>query len=452
MTQLLDTAIARWDELVAAEGASADRLAQLRESLVSRGQSVDGRPLCTVLRPHFVTEEMFARQGDVAGLICSAAEKVRDALLADQHLAELHLGEFRSWMGDLLEVEARPVAEGAIIRLDASIARTRLHFIELNADTPEGFGHHDAILDFFSGLEAYSRFRSEYAVRPLRLEPHLRSTLLGLWSEWGGTGNPQVALMTDTSNPAIVSTLEVDVASLSRNGIDAAIVDFRELEFAGGRLTAAGRSIDLLQRVMPTAQCLRVRDQLGPLLEALRSGSVCMVNPFRSELLGHKAIFALMTDPEFEARLDARERAAVRDHVPWSRPVRAGRTTDRDGSEVDLVEHVLAERERLVLKPAHEYGGRGVTLGWRTDDRAWAAALAAAIEGDFIVQARVELHRRSFPSLEEAGAERSFYEDTDPFSFRGRLGGFLTRLSPSEITNVHAGGGLTASVAIGPLG
>jgi hypothetical protein len=37
-----------------------------------------------------------------------------------------------------------------------------------------------------------------------------------------------------------------------------------------------------------------------------------------------------------------------------------------------------------------------------------------------------------------------------PFAFDGRLGGFLTRLSHEEITNVHATGSLTASFAIEP--
>lgn len=42
------------------------------------------------------------------------------------------------------------------------------------------------------------------------------------------------------------------------------------------------------------------------------------------------------------------------------------------------------------------------------------------------------------------------YEDTDPFLFEGRLGGVLSRLSPTEITNVHAGGSVVPTFVIQP--
>jgi hypothetical protein len=58
--------------------------------------------------------------------------------------------------------------------------------------------------------------------------------------------------------------------------------------------------------------------------------------------------------------------------------------------------------------------------------------------------------REAYPTLDAPGSSATYYEDTDPFIFRGRLGGLLTRLSASEITNVHASGSLVASFAIEP--
>lgn len=40
--------------------------------------------------------------------------------------------------------------------------------------------------------------------------------------------------------------------------------------------------------------------------------------------------------------------------------------TQHDGQDVDLLPFVQANRERLVLKPNDEYGGKGVVLGWDT--------------------------------------------------------------------------------------
>ena len=112
------------------------------------------------------------------------------------------------------------------------------------------------------------------------------------------------------------------------------------------------------------------------------------------------------------------------------------------------MEEVRRHRRHLVLKPSHDFGGHGVHLGWRTDDAAWDAAIAEAIEADYIVQHRVELHREEYPTLDGAGARATYYEDTDPFVFDGTAAGMLTRLSPDEITNVHASGGVVASFVV----
>ena len=448
--EVVDGARERWNELVAADADSAGRLAELREELTELGIVAGERPLCTVLRPHLISEEQLARQARAAGLVYSAATKVRDAVLADQRLHRLHLGSFMDWVGDLVELEPAPVLDPALARLDASLTRGRLHFLELNADSPQGAGHHDSILEFFARLDAFRAFAAEYRVRPLELVPPLLATLRRAWHEWGGSRPLAITVMTGAEDPVLLAGLEVEAARYRARGVAATICDFRDLGFDGGRLRAGGREVELLYRVMPIAQCLEHRDELSPLFAAVRAGAVCMVNPFRSELLGHKALFALMTDPALEFGFDAAERGAVRDHVPWGRRLADGRTTDARGREVDLVEHVLGEREHLVLKPAHEFGGRGVLLGWREDEAGWRRAVEEAIAGDCIVQRRVPLHHAEYPTMEAPGARSSYFEDTDPFLFGGRTGGMLTRLSRDEITNVHAGGSVVASFAVAP--
>lgn len=450
--EVLDRARQRWDELVAADADSVGRLAELREELARLGIVAGERPLCTVLRPHLITEEQLARQARAAGLVHSAAAKVRDAVLADQRLHRLHLGSFMEWVGDLVELEPAPVLDPTLARLDASLARSRLHFLELNADSPQGAGHHDSILEFFARLDSFGAFSAEYRVRPLELIPPLLETLLRAWREWGGSGAPSITVMTGVEDPVLLAGLEVEAERYRARGVETTICDFRELGFEGGSLRAGGREVELLYRVMPIAQCLENRDELSPLFAAVRAGAVCMVNPFRSELLGHKALFALMTDPAHAFGFDVAERAAVRDHVPWGRRLTDGRTTDARGREVDLVEHVLAEREHLVLKPAHEFGGRGVLLGWREDESGWRRAVEEALEADYIVQRRTPLHHADYPTMAAPGSRSSYFEDTDPFLFGGRAGGMLTRLSRDEITNVHAGGSVVASFAVEPRG
>lgn len=443
-------AITRWDDLLAAERDLDGSIDAWRNELLGRGLEVDGRPLCTVIRPHLVDEDRLAQQAKVAELLIGALRKVRAALQADDELYRLHLGGLHDWIGHLLALEPRVAGEGALVRLDASLARARLHFIEANADTPGGAGHNDAILDFFERMPAYGELGRRYALRPLRLQSQQLTALLRSWEEWGGRGSPTLAILTRRGDPVAASGTAMDRDFYASRGVEAVATYPDELSFEGGRLRAGETVVDLVHRACPTHGFLGGADVLGPLFEALRAEAVCLVNPFRSELLGHKAVFSLLTEARPEFGFSAAERAAIRAHVPWARIVVDGSTTAPDGKRVDLVEYVRGHRDRLVLKPAHEFGGLGVVLGWQQDDAAWEGAIADALAAEFVVQHRVELQREEYPSLQPGAPVRTLYEDTDPFMFRGGFGGQLTRLSGTEITNVHADGCVCASVAVAP--
>ena len=78
------------------------------------------------------------------------------------------------------------------------------------------------------------------------------------------------------------------------------------------------------------------------------------------------------------------------------------RTTTYRGADVDLVRFMMDHRERLVLKPNDDYGGKGITLGWTVDGSAWEAAVKAALATPHIVQERVEIPAEPLRSASRA--------------------------------------------------
>jgi uncharacterized circularly permuted ATP-grasp superfamily protein len=121
------------------------------------------------------------------------------------------------------------------------------------------------------------------------------------------------------------------------------------------------------------------------------------------------------------------------------------RKTVADGAEVDLIPWVLANRDRLVLKPNDDYGGHGIVLGWTVDQPAWEAAVTVALSAPHVVQQKVPLPYEPFPSCENGRLyvlERLL--DTNPFvAFGSYMHGCLTRISTEPLVNVTAGGGST---------
>jgi hypothetical protein len=107
-----------------------------------------------------------------------------------------------------------------------------------------------------------------------------------------------------------------------------------------------------------------------------------------------------------------------------------------------------------VLKPNDEYGGKGVLLGWETRQGDWDRAIGTALAdqpGTWIVQERIPVRREIFPQFDSEGrvTMRDMLVDVAPYLFRGRMGGYLTRLSATGLANVTSGGGQVPAFVVG---
>ena len=118
---------------------------------------------------------------------------------------------------------------------------------------------------------------------------------------------------------------------------------------------------------------------------------------------------------------------------------------------IDLLEFIRSNNERLVLKPNDDYGGHGITIGWNADPATWETAIQRALaNGDYLVQERVPTARETFPALTNDG-RLEFAEqlvDLDPLLFNGKVGSAFTRLSATELANVTSGGGMVPTYII----
>jgi uncharacterized circularly permuted ATP-grasp superfamily protein len=228
-------------------------------------------------------------------------------------------------------------------------------------------------------------------------------------------------------------------------GVPAVVCDPRDLEYReGDALYASGQRIDLVYRRVLINDILAREDECRALVRAYEGRAVCVANSLRCKIPHKKAFFAVLTDERHAALFSGGERELIRRHIPWTAIVEDGPVV-RDGRTVGLLEHLRANRERFVVKPNDEYGGTGVTLGWETSDAEWAAALQRAVaerDRGWVAQERIAVRREVFPVCDAGGvAMRDMLVDFAPYVFRGRLAGFLTRLSATGLANVTSGGG-----------
>ena len=439
-----------WHALVR-ERADANLCDGLAARMRERHLTFGGRLLCPFLRPFFLEPADEGRVTRAAETLWRLGERLAEAAAADPALmADLGLSEDEI---DLARIPPGYDVASTAARADAFLLPGSLQFAEYNAESPAGPGYSQRLAELFDGEPLMDRFRTGFDVRHYTPIPRLLEALLESYRDWGGAATPPRVAIVDWREVPTWSEFELLRDAFSGAGVPTEICDPRDLVFDGGRLRVNGTAIDLVYRRVLVNDIVARPVECRALIEACRHGAVCMANSLRCKIAHKKAFFAVLTDDRYKALFDAGDLAAIAPHVPWTRVVRDGGTT-RDGRTLDLTAYVRRHRERFVLKPNDEYGGTGVTLGWETDEHAWDDAIARALrESDrgWIAQERIAIRRETFPVCERDGiVERDMLVDFAPYLFRGRVAGFLTRLSASGLANVTSGGGQVPAFIVSP--
>lgn len=437
LQQAIDTYHGLLDEALAQESQ-----AQLEDQLRRRGLFFGDRPLCSVLRPRLLTAQQYDfLQRRVAPLLRAFDRIYRAALEDAAFRAQFGLLD---WEEELIRDDPGFADPSPVSRLDTFFVHERagLRCTEYNAETPAAAAYGDVLAEVFYGLPVMRRFLRRYTVRPLPARHHVLHALIAAYQEWSGRRTlPRIAIL-DWREVPTYSEFVISAEYFRSQGLDCVIADPREVEYRNGRLHAGDGPVDLIYKRVLITELVERGGLQHPVVQAVRDGVVCMVNPFRCKILHKKASLAVLSDDRNAQLFSADEQAAIDAHIPWTRVV-AERHSRFHGEEIDLLPYLAAHRERFVLKPNDEYGGAGIVLGWEATDTEWQAALKAALAQPFIVQERIALPTESYPSLVDGRvvfAERIL--DTAPFVFHGAyMDGCLTRLSTASLVNVTAGGG-----------
>jgi hypothetical protein len=454
----LAEAIDHYHSLLTPELAAAS-WERLSEEMRARRLYFGERPLATVLRPRLITEGQYRQLQRAVGTVAQAARKMVAPALADgpegERVRDLLMltGQERA----LIAMHPGYMEPSAHSRMDTflTVDGASLQFVEYNAESPAAIAYEDLLSEAFQATPVMQEFIRRYPARSLPARHRLLDTLLGAWREAGSPGGEPSVAIVDWRGLPTATEFEMFAAYFAEHGLRAVICSPDELQLREGRLVADLDGMTtpvtiVFKRVLTSELLIHYGEGAleHPLMRAYAAGACVVVNSFRAKLLHKKSLFALLSDAAFQGALSAEERAAVAAHVPWTRVVRAGETSYQ-GERVDLLAFARANRERLLLKPNDEYGGKGIMIGWESDADAWDAALAEAMRSPFVLQERVTIAYEPYPALVDGQVvigERLV--DSDPFLFGSAVEGSLCRLSTVTLLNVTAGGGSTVPVFV----
>jgi uncharacterized circularly permuted ATP-grasp superfamily protein len=437
-----------YHRLLEADPAAAREQAEWLEDAFRReGVTFGGEPMPSFVRPHLLA------RADWDALRSAGVRVMETASRVARHVFDGDASRLCAFLGT-------PAAEAAWVqldpgppdvvwsRLDAFVTPEGPRFIEINSDAPAGFGYGDRMASLVARLPVFEAFAARVPVSYHASADGLVRAVLARGSG-DATGRPRVAIA-DWAEVKTRADQEILREAFLARGVDCFLADPREMAIVGGRLHAPSGPVDLVYRRAVLSELVSREAEVGAFLAAYRDGLCPFVNSLRCRLSEDKAFFAILTDEAFAPLMSEDERALVARCLPWTRRVEERRTRFR-GEDVDLVPFVLERRPSLVLKPAHDYGGRSVFLGSETAPDEWERAVRAALAAPWVVQERVDIPEEPFPVFDAAGG-LSFVPlkvNANPFYVLGEPSGVVTRASRSSVINVSAGGGSVPTFVVG---
>lgn len=461
----LNEAIARYHRILESEPyRDLSWVKELQQRMEAEQLSSGGRLLCPVLRPNFVTQRQYDALVKAGEALLSANYRMQQiALSSPRLLAKLELLPAEKMLALIDPGYASP---DVLSKLDLQVSNGSLRLTQANGDAPAGAAYAENLGEIFFDSPPLKEFRRKYNVTKTGGKKPFLTALLEAYRQFTESTNAHHATARASNgqkngnghhgkqrpNIAFVefrqttrrSEFELFRDYFRTQGFRTEVVAPEQLEYRNGKLRSGDFEIDLVYRRFSVQEFL-VRFTLNhPLLEAYRERKICVVNSFRSEMSHKRAMLALLTDESLTAKFPANERRAIREHVPWTRVVTAGKTMHGE-EQVELLDFIRDHRETLLLRPNDESSDLPMFVGREIEQADWEKALRHAQRSPYVVQERVEPARLLFPLLSYGHLEfREMNVDVHPQAALGKVTGCSTFLSASS------NGGFSTSAGIAP--
>jgi len=448
MTQLSEAA-ARYHKILESEAfrdmAWADAL---RQRMAEHGLVVSGRPVCPVLRPHFLSARQYASLTKASESLMTSIHRVKQLALATpaiQSRMELLPAEKM-----LASIDPGYSYLSVASLLETYVNNGSLRFMEYVADAPMGMAYSEVLATLFLETAPVKEFKKKHSLTKLPGTKALLNALLKAYKSFGGKKHPNIAIVELKQPFQTTETAEYHLLAdtFRKQGYPTEVLNLDQIEYKNGVLRRGDFTIDIVYRCVKVQEFLVRYDLTHPLVRAYKEHAICMVNSFRAEIARKKAVFDLLTDDAIVGSFPASERKVLRESIPWTRMVGAT-TTVYQNQQVDLVEFIQQHRQTLVLRPNDDHSDQHEYRGWETDDAGWERAVRTALRNPYVVQERTEPSVSTFPVYQFGSLEfKPLRVDVHPHSLLGKVHGCSSWISPVESTRFSTLHGIAPTFVI----
>ncbi|MER8843199.1 glutathionylspermidine synthase family protein [Mesorhizobium sp. M0913] len=413
---------------------------ELSSAIAEAGMHFEGRAYPVCLRPLAIdcglashlsaTAEAVIKLLDVAAELYCCNEDVQGLFPAYQHL--------RHWITSL--PKHRPIVR--ICRLDGLFGSDGYYkIIETNTEAPGGVIQNGLAAKVWSRVpNPLTRGLSlDVSKQPFADDPNcfVRELVSAYYAAAGR----------ELKNAAVVNfrgryTNEVDwiLNGLRDVGVKATLLDVGAMKLTPRGLVGPDETpIELVYNKLDPRDVIDSREAEDYLL-ACAAHDVISINPWISQcVLADKAILALLSDDRFATNFNAEQIELITRHIPWTRLVREGVTTDPKRRRIELISYIRKNKADLVLKPSNATRGEHVLVGRLASSERWEEQIDRASRNPYVVQEYVAPGEVTALHPPSRSIKKMAY-GIDCYVFGGRLVGFQSRASLDPVMNVGRSG------------
>ncbi|MER8714281.1 hypothetical protein [Mesorhizobium sp. M1295] len=413
---------------------------ELSSAIAEAGMHFEGRAYPVCLRPFAIDSGLANHLGITAEAVIKLLDVVAELYCGDEKIQNMFpfYKHLRHWITNLPKY--RPIAR--ICRLDGLFGSDGYYkIIETNTEAPGGVIQNGLAANIWARIAnpLTHGLSLDVSKQPFAKDPSCFVQEL-MSAYYSATGSRLRTAAVVNFRGRYMNEVDLIVNGLRYAGSKAETFDASVMKRTHrGLIGPDGDLIELVYNKLDPRDLIATSDARD-YLDACAAQEVVSINPWISQwILADKAILAVLSDDQFSSNFNAEQIELIARHIPWTRLVGEGVTTDPERRRIELIGYIRKNKANLVLKPSNATRGEHVLVGSLTSSEVWEEHIDRAARNPYVVQQYVAPGEVTALHLPNRSIKKMAC-GIDCYVFGGRLAGFQSRASLDPVMNVGRSG------------
>jgi len=406
--------------MISNEKKYLEDLASITKKLNNSNARYKGKIIDFLYQPMFFHKGDIARLKYITGMMMNIIKKCTEEYLKNPTFRKFF--DYSQIMEELILVDPGFQNPVPVARFDLFYDKD-YKFCELNGDGSSAMNETNTLEQIFSESEIIKELRRDYEISYYELFNSWLTQLLKIYEEFGGTRKPNIAIV-DFLGLGSNEEFDTFKKAFEEQGYKTIICDPRDMRYEDGKLFAEGIRIDLIYRRAVNREVELRIDEVSDFIQAYKDKAVCVVGPFRSQIMHNKIFFEILCNEEKTSFLNSEEREFIKKHIPETYVLNE-----------NILLKAINNKNKFLIKPKDMYGGKGVICGLDCNNENWNKELNEAVEsGDYLLQEFCNFTKKIIPEVINNKFEFSEFKTTlGLFIYNEEFSGLYSRVGKKNV-------------------